>query len=115
MAECTTNMCLDDVHHLDWVKELHNTTGRYGIIVNDLYSYEKEVIPNGGRFNYVTILSREQPISLDEAAIKIKDEMEMMKIQIENVIKRIKSTGIYISEKYFEAIRDINEGNIYWS
>lgn len=71
---------------------------RYGIIVNDMFSYEKDLKEGHKRVNYINILSRENSILLDEAAIKTRDEMEMLVIQRREAIVRIKNAGICISD-----------------
>ena len=38
----------------------------------------------------------------------------MFEIQLEDAVNRIKCAGTYIPDLYFQLIRDVLAGNIYW-
>jgi hypothetical protein len=114
-VEYSADVTLDDVIDSDVVQEYHNCVARYGIILNDLFSYQKDLIDGTEQFNYIEILSREQNISLNESFIKARDEMDTLLIERRDKIKRIKNKGIIISDEYFQQIDDMMNGILYWT
>lgn len=114
-VEYSTGMPLDDVIDEEVVQDYHNCVARYGIILNDLFSYEKDLKDGSERFNYIHILSRENSISLDNSAIRARNEMDKLFIQRLDAIQRIKDAGFNISDEYFQRIDDMLNGLLYYT
>lgn len=68
MSELAGGLCLpDDVREHPSLVEMKDLTVRYIAYVNDLFSYQKEVLQAGTPFNLVSVLMHENASSFEEA------------------------------------------------
>lgn len=110
----------------DWLREVEKNTTTHVILVNDLYSLDKEILCSnisGGKiggdiFNAVAVIMNEQNIDLVTAQTKLKIMIEEAEEKHFLLLANRKSREKPISPqvtRYADLLKDMAAGNESWS
>lgn len=116
--EITNVLCLPDhVHEHDKIKEMKHLASRIGTVVNDLYSYAKEVIALGTQNNIIPILMHENSCCFNEAVHKAVFMICSDALRFNYLEKEVRNWDIDKKETiccFVEGLKDLIIGCLHW-
>lgn len=98
------------------LKDIHNISGQNIILINDLFSYRKEIYENKNNINIINIIISQNNCSLQDAInlleIDIKKNYNNFKKLYNEILVNNDDKNI---RKYLNGLSDLIIGNLHWS
>jgi len=114
-GEYGLGIVLDRFWDLESFKLYHDYASKHALIFNDLISFEKEYLEDGGKYNYIYILSKKMKCSFQEAADYAAKELSAFDIKILHLRQNLLSITNKIPVEYLDEIMNFKDGNVFWS
>ena len=91
--------------NLDPVKSLHTNFAHISVLINDLYSFSKEYLSNGAKFNYISIMSIINKCSIQESVDLTIKKINHIESKILICVQEIIDCMISIPLEYLTRIK----------
>jgi aristolochene synthase len=114
-------MLLEVPRELSFVKEMEIIAGYHAALVNDLFSYRREVaIMDKGKVsalmvNAVTVVMNERELSEVDAIRWLEEYVVKLEEDFEGKIVAAKQLGEEVVARYAQALEQLMAGNLKWS
>jgi hypothetical protein len=84
-------------------------------MINDIYSFKREYLRQTSNFNYVTILSKENDVTLQDAVYLLINKIKDNEVGINRLKNNTVESGSKYWLKYFEILELLCDGFLKWN